>query len=128
MGWKMTKEAALKRQKAERLFEEGFGPLKVSRELEVNFYIVRDWKTAWKNKVEKRNQGNTPLNRTIASSLFSFGYGYRTVGKMLNPTFPAFGSVGTGPDSIASFQSCKQGKLRGAKNNGQEDSSTSLLS
>lgn len=33
MGWKMTKEAALKRQKAERLFEEGFGPLKVSREL-----------------------------------------------------------------------------------------------
>ena len=74
MGWKMTKEAALKRQKAERLFEEGFGPLKVSR----------DWKTAWKNKVEKRNQGNTPLNRTIASSLFSFGYGYRTVGKMLN--------------------------------------------
>ena len=27
MGWKMTKEAALKRQKAERLFEEGFGPL-----------------------------------------------------------------------------------------------------
>ena len=71
MGWKMTKEAALKRQKAERLFEEGFGPLKVSRELEVNFYIVR-------------NQGNTPLNRTIASSLFSFGYGYRTVGKMLN--------------------------------------------
>ena len=43
MGWKMTKEAALKRQKAERLFEEGFGPLKVSRELEVNFYIVRDW-------------------------------------------------------------------------------------
>lgn len=48
MGWKMTKEAALKRQKAERLFEEGFGPLKVSRDL------------------------------------FSFGYGYRTVGKMLN--------------------------------------------
>ena len=38
MGWKMTKEAALKRQKAERLFEEGFGPLKVSRELEVNFW------------------------------------------------------------------------------------------
>jgi len=122
MGWKMTKEAALKRQKAERLFEEGFGPLKVSRELEVNFYIVRDWKTAWKNKVEKRNQGNTPLNRTIASSLFSFGYGYRTVGKMLN-----LSSIWLSRD-WASFQSCKQGKLRGAKNNGQEDSSTSLLS
>lgn len=123
MGWKMTKEAALKRQKAERLFEEGFGPLKVSRELEVNFYIVRDWKTAWKNKVEKRNQGNTPLNRTIASSLFISDTATELWEKC--STFPAFGSVGTGPDSIASFQSCKQGKLRGAKNNGQEDSSTS---
>ena len=115
MGWKMTKEAALKRQKAERLFEEGFGPLKVSRELEVNFYIVRDWKTAWKNKVEKRNQGNTPLNRTIASDTAT-----ELWEKCL--TFPAFGSVGTGPDSIASFQSCKQGKARGAKNENRTNS------
>lgn len=102
MGWKMTKEAALKRQKAERLFEEGFGPLKVSRELEVNFYIVRDWKTAWKNKVEKRNQGNTPLNRTIASSLFSFGYGYRTVGKMLQP-FQHLAQSGLGQTASQAF-------------------------
>lgn len=84
MGWKMNKDAVLKRQKAEKMFTKGFGPLRVSRELETNFHIVRDWKTAWKNKVEKRNQGNTPLNRTIAASLFNFGYGYRAVGKMLN--------------------------------------------
>lgn len=84
MGWKMNKDAVLKRQKAEKMFAKGFGPLRVSRELETNFQIVRDWKTAWKNKVEKRNQGNTPLNRTIAASLFNFGYGYRAVGKMLN--------------------------------------------
>lgn len=59
MGWKMTKEAALKRQKAERLFEEGFGPLKVSRELEVNFYIVRDW-----NSLEKQSRKTQPRQHT----------------------------------------------------------------
>lgn len=31
-----------------------------------------------------KEEAEDPLNRTIASSLFSFGYGYRTVGKMLN--------------------------------------------
>ena len=127
MAWKkMTKSSVLKRQQAETMFAEGFGPHKVSKSLEVNFHTVRDWQTAFIAKRECRNQGNTLINRTLAMNLFSCGYGYRTVSRVLR--LPAFGSVVIGPGSIASFQSCKQGKIRGAKNNGQEDSSTSLLS
>lgn len=84
MAWKkMTKNSVLKRQQAESMFAEGFGPHKVSKSLKVNFHTVRAWQTAFIAKRECRNQGNTLINRTLAMNLFSCGYGYRTVSRIL---------------------------------------------
>lgn len=126
MGWKMTKEAALKRQKAEHLFEEGFGPLKVSRELEVNFISSATGKQLGKTKSKNATKATHLLTERLPPVYLVSDTATELWEKC--STFPAFGSVGIGPDNIESFQSCKQGKIRGAKNNGQEDSSTSLLS
>lgn len=83
MPWKMNKNSALKRKQAENLFAEGLGAHRISRALDVNFYTVRDWQCAWKNKQDKRTQGNTLINRSLAENLFNCGYGYRAVSRML---------------------------------------------